>query len=212
MVDLQDLHVSVHSDQYSNKYNPISFQGTGEFYGFANITGRQPGDDVVYKMEKNNAVAKSKEMLRQLFSADANTVGQFFFSNGSATLGSQPFLQTGGKNTTFGNYVSAVKKLYQSQYIASDILIVADTNCVYYEEADVEGMTILVPVVRCRIIYDVRINNSSGLYEASGLFKGLSAGGERYYQFVDVCPICLTDSTGAFGSGIVALTPPMLFR
>lgn len=212
MVDLWDLKVSIHSDQYSNKYNAVSFQGTGEFYGFANIVGRQPGEDAVYKMEKNNAVKKSKELLRQLFSADANTVSQYFFSSGGATLGSQPFMITGGTTKTFKDYVSGVKSLYQSQYIASDILVVADTNCVYYEEADIEGMTILVPVVRCRIIYDVRINNANGLYDKTGLFKNLSVGSERYYQFVDVCPVCLTDTTGAFGSGIVALTPPQLFR
>lgn len=205
------LQVGVHSDQYTNKYNPVSFQGTGEYYGFAHITGRQPADGAIYKMDKSVAVSKAKEMLRQMFDADANMISSRFFSGGGVTLGSQPFFKTGGK-TTFGSYVSSVKSLYQSQYIDSEILVVADTNCVYYEKAAIADMEILVPVVRCRIIYDVRINNANSLYSTSGLFKGLSNGEERYYQFVDVCPVCMTDSSAAFGSGIVALTEPRLFR
>lgn len=212
VTDLADLRVNVHSDQYTNKYAAVSFQGTGEFYGFVSMIGRQPGDNAVYKMDKSVAVSNAKKMLKQLFNADGNTYSSMFFASGGVTLGSQPFQYTGGKHTTFGNYVSSVKNLYKSQYIDSEILVIADTNCVYFEEAAIEDMVILVPVVRCRIIYDVRINNAGSLYGTTGLFKGLSNGSERYYQFVDVCPVCMTDGTGAFGSGIVALTEPRLFR
>ena len=212
ITDLADLRVNVHSDQYSNKYAAVSFQGTGEFYGFVSMVGRQPGDGAVYKMDKSVAVSNAKKMLKQLFNADGNTYSSMFFASGGVALGSQPFQYTGGKHTTFGNYVSSVKNLYKSQYIDSEILVIADTNCVYFEEAAIEDMVILVPVVRCRIIYDVRINNAGSLYGTTGLFKGLSNGSERYYQFVDVCPVCMTDGTGAFGSGIVALTEPRLFR
>jgi len=212
ITDLADLRVNVHSDQYTNKYAAVSFQGTGEFYGFVSMVGRQPGDNAVYKMDKSVAVSNAKKMLKQLFNADGNTYSSMFFAGGGVSLGSQPFLYTGGKHTTFGSYVSGVKNLYKSQYIDSEILVVADTNCVYFEEAAIDDMVILVPVVRCRIIYDVRINNAGSLYGTSGLFKGLSNGAERYYQFVDVCPVCMTDGTAAFGSGIVALTEPRLFR
>lgn len=210
--DLGSLQVGVHSSQYSSTYNPFSFQGTGEYYGFVNVAGRYPEDGAIYKMDKSVAVSKAKEMLMQMFYADGNDVGSKFFVGKGVTLGSQPFYITGGKKTTFGAYVSGVKGLYQSQYIASEIKVIADTNCVYFEKANIADMEILVPVVRCRIIYDVRINNAGSLYSTSGLFQGIGVGEDRYYQFVDVCPVCMTDSSGAFGSGIVALTAPKLFR
>lgn len=209
---LSKLQVGVHSSQYSNTYSPVSFQGTGEYYGFASVVGKQPGDGAVYKMDKSVAVSKAKEMLKQFFDCDGNDYASKFYAGKSVTLGSQPFLATGGRKTTFGAYASSVKGLYQAQAFDVEILVVADTNCVYFEKAAIADMEILVPVVRCRIIYDIRVNNPGSLYSASGLFKGIGNGEERYWQFVDVCPICVTDTTTAFGSGIVALTEPRLFR